>query len=196
MGFRVATLNLAQDEKRWVERRELVTQQLTELRPDVFTVNELSVDLAMGRWLERVAKEHLGTNYTMTQHPRPKETSPDAEGILTRYVVSESSNVHYHGSDSVALVTRLDIDGRDVDVYVTHLLKSLGDDSVRQDQVQQLLKWIATRDDVSSRIVCGDFNATKDKPSAHLMTNTFRPTLNEPTAFTLLKEADGEVTHP
>ncbi len=196
MSFRVATLNLEQDEKRWAERRELVSRQLKELRPDVFTVNEIAVNIGMGHWLERVANEHLGANYTLTQHRRPKETSPDAEGILTRYGVSESSNFHYHGSDSVALVTRLDIEGREIDVYVTHLLRSLGDDSVRQDQVRQLLQWIATRDDVPYRIVCGDFNATIDKPSAQLMANTFQPTQNEPTAFTPLKGADGEVTHP
>jgi endonuclease/exonuclease/phosphatase family metal-dependent hydrolase len=39
---------------------------------------------------------------------------------------------------------------------------SRGDDSLRLFQVQQLLAWIDTRDEVPARIVCGDFNARLD----------------------------------
>ena len=36
---------------------------------------------------------------------------------------------------------------RVLDVYVTHLFRSLGDESLRVYQVTSLLEWIATRDD-------------------------------------------------
>jgi hypothetical protein len=39
----------------------------------------------------------------------------------------------------VAQVVRLDIEGRLLDVYVTHLYRSRGDDALRLYQVQQLL---------------------------------------------------------
>jgi endonuclease/exonuclease/phosphatase family metal-dependent hydrolase len=83
-----------------------------------------------------------------------------------------------------------------VDVYVTHLYMSRGDDSLRLFQVQQLLAWIDTRDDVAARIVCGDFNAQLDAPSAALMAGRFRPTQTAPTAFTPLADTDGSVSHP
>src|SRR5215470_6032606 len=95
----------------------------------------------------------------------------------------------------VALVARILIDDAPLDVYVTHLYMSRGDDSLRLFQVQQLLAWIGTRDDVPARIVCGDFNATLDMPSAALMATRFRPTQTAPTAFTPLADTDGTVSH-
>jgi endonuclease/exonuclease/phosphatase family metal-dependent hydrolase len=73
---------------------------------------------------------------------------------------------------------------------------SRGDDSLRLFQVQQLLAFIDTRDDVAARIVCGDFNARLDAPSAALMASRFRPTQTSPTAFTPLADHDGAVSHP
>ncbi len=96
----------------------------------------------------------------------------------------------------MAQVVRLEVDGHLVDVYVTHLYQSRGEDSLRLYQVQQLLDWINSRDDVAARIVCGDFNATLDMPSAKLMAGTFRPTQTQPTAFSPLQEVDGSVSHP
>lgn len=51
MSFRVVTLNLERDEKRWEERLELIVRELGELKPDVFALNEVSVRLQTGRWL-------------------------------------------------------------------------------------------------------------------------------------------------
>jgi endonuclease/exonuclease/phosphatase family metal-dependent hydrolase len=73
---------------------------------------------------------------------------------------------------------------------------SRGDDSLRLFQVQQLLAWIDTRDEVPARIVCGDFNASLDAPSAALMATRFQPTQTAPTAFTPLADNDGSVSHP
>jgi endonuclease/exonuclease/phosphatase family metal-dependent hydrolase len=93
-------------------------------------------------------------------------------------------------------VVRLDIEGQLLDVYVTHLYRSRGDDALRLYQVQQLLAWIESRDDVEARVVCGDFNATLEMPSAQLMACVFCPTQTAPTAFTPLQNADGSVSHP
>ena len=67
----------------------------------------------------------------------------------------------------VALVARMLIQNVPVDVYVTHLFMSRGDDSLRLFQVQQLLAWIDSRGDVAGAIVCGDFNASLDAPRLH-----------------------------
>jgi hypothetical protein len=41
VSFRIATLNLARNDKRWEERRELIAQQLAHLKPDIVSLNEI-----------------------------------------------------------------------------------------------------------------------------------------------------------
>ena len=197
MSFRVATLNLEQDHKRWEERRDLVVDQLGRLRPDVLALNEICIPRQTGRWLQRAAGERLGLDYALIQQSKPNAASQlDAEGILTRFPVVETANLDYRARDAVAQVARVRVDGGSLDIYVTHLYASRGKDALRRYQVEQLLEWIESRDDVEARVVCGDFNATLDLPSASLMASRFRPTQIEPTAFTPLREKDGDPSHP
>lgn len=197
MSFRVATLNMEQDHKRWEERRDLVVDQLGLLRPDIFCLNEICIPQQTGRWLQRTASENLGLDYALVQQSKPNAASQiDAEGILTRFPVVETANLDYRARDAVAQVARVEIEGTYLDVYVTHLYASRGEDPLRRYQVEQLLEWIESRDDVEARVVCGDFNATLDLPSANLMASRFRPTQTEPTAFTPLRETEGNPSHP
>ena len=195
MSFRVATLNLEQDHKRWEARRELIVQQLGELRPDLFALNEICVPLQTARWLQRMARDRIGLHYTLVQQSKAS-SQIDAEGILTRFSVVETANLDYRARDAAAQVARVEMNGRHLDIYVTHLYASRGEDPLRHYQVQQLLEWIGTRDDVEARVVCGDFNATLEMPSASLMASAFRPTQTEPTAFTPLRDEGGEPSHP
>ncbi len=197
MSFRVATLNLEQDHKRWSARRELIVDQLEHLQPDVLALNEVCIPLQTGRYLQQAATQRLGVDYNLLQQSRVNGLSQvDGEGLLTKFLVKETANFDYRARDSVVQVARLEVEGHLVDVYVTHLYQSRGEDSLRLYQVQQLLDWINSRDDVAARIVCGDFNATLDMPSAQLMSRAFRPTQTQPTAFPPLQEVDGSVSHP
>ena len=197
MSFRIATLNLEQDHKRWSARRELIVDQLEHLQPDVLALNEVCIPLETGRYLQQVATRRLGVDYNLIQQSRANGLSQvDGEGILTKFPVKETAKFDYRARDIVAQVARLEVEGHLVDVYVTHLYQSRGEDSLRLYQVQQLLDWINSRDDVAARIVCGDFNATLDLPSAKLMAGAFRPTQTQPTAFSPLQEVDGSVSHP
>jgi len=193
VSFRVATLNLAQTEKRWEERCKLIVDQLGDLRPDIFALNEIAVVLDTGRWIQQMAKEQLGIDYVHLQQSR---TDTDAEGILTSYPVIGADSLQFRKGRSVAQFARLDIQGKHIDIYVTHLYRSRGEDSVREGQVRELLLWITARDDTESKIVCGDFNAGLEQPSARLMTELLRPTQTEPTAFTPLREIDSSPAHP
>ena len=116
--------------------------------------------------------------------------------MLTRLPILETGNLDYRTRDIVALVARVLAGTTPIDVYVTHLFMSRGDESLRVYQVGQLLEWIETRNDAVARIVCGDFNATLDQPSAARMAKHFRPTQTAPTAFTPLADSDGSVSHP
>jgi endonuclease/exonuclease/phosphatase family metal-dependent hydrolase len=158
--FRIATLNLEQDHKRWRLRRELVVEQLGGIRPDVLALNEVCIPLQTARWLQKIAKERLGIEYHLVQQTRVNGLAEvEGEALLTRFPILETGNLDYRTRDIVALVARLLVERTPVDVYVTHLYMSRGNDSLRLFQVQQLLAWIDSRNDVATRIICGDFNA-------------------------------------
>ena len=197
MILRVATLNLEQNHKRWADRRELIVTQLRELGPDILALNEIHIPSQTGRWLQRAAENKNGSQYTAIQQSKAgEESSIQGEGLLTWYPIVETANLDYRSHDCVALVARLNIEGRRLDVYVTHLIAAKVDDSARQFQVKQLLQWIHNRDDADYSIVCGDFNAAPDQPSIELMAKAYRATQSEATAFTPLREAGGDPTHP
>jgi endonuclease/exonuclease/phosphatase family metal-dependent hydrolase len=197
MSFRIATLNLARNEKRWEQRRDLIVQQLAEIKPDVFSLNEIWLPLKTGRWLHERARTELGVNYTLAEQPRAASADhPEAEGLLTRFPLIASSHRFFSLRDTVTLVARLEIEGRFLDVYVTHLYPSRREESERVGQVHELLTWVKERKDVEYRIVCGDCNATPEMESMTLMAEEFRPTQSKPTAFTPLRDLDGEPTHP
>lgn len=197
MGFRVTTLNLEQDHKRWDERRELIVEEMGKLDPGVFALNEICIPRQTGRYVQSAAKERWGLEYTLIQQSKVNGASEvDGEGLLTKFPIKETANLNYRAGDAVAQVARVEIENCLMDVYVTHLYRSVGDDSLRLFQVQQLLGWITSRNDVDARIVCGDFNATLNMASAQLMASVFQPTQTQPTAFTPLQEKHGSPSHP
>ena len=197
MTFRVVTLNLEQDHKQWPARRPLIEAELARLKPDIVGLNEVSVPLQSAQLLRTALSTAAGAGYGLVQQTKVNGLSKvEAEAMLSRFPVIESGNLDYQAGDMVALVARVLVGGSPLDVYVTHLYRSRGDESLRLFQVQQLLEWIDTRDPAVPRIVCGDFNASLDKPSAALMATRFRPTQTAPTAFTALADPDGAVSHP
>jgi endonuclease/exonuclease/phosphatase family metal-dependent hydrolase len=197
MIFRIATLNLEQDHKRWNARRELVAAQMETLNPDLLALNEVHIPSQTGRWIQQTSEKWTETKYAWIQQSKAGEESHiQAEGLLTRYPPLETANLDYRSHDCVALVARLEIAKRLIDVYVTHLIADHVEDSVRQEQVGRLLEWIRTRDDADGSIVCGDFNAAPEQPSIRLMSAVYRPTQTAATAFTPLHEPGGDPTHP
>jgi endonuclease/exonuclease/phosphatase family metal-dependent hydrolase len=197
MILRIATLNLEQNHKCWQARRELIIQQLDELKPAILALNEIHLPEQTGRWLQRSAADRLNMRYALLQQSKVGEDShTQAEGLLTRYPVIETANLDYRSHNCVALVARFEIDGRILDVYVTHLIAARVADAARQYQAQQLLEWLQTRRDADFSVVCGDFNAAPDQQSIRLMSDVLRPTQTQPTAFTPLQEPGGSPTHP
>jgi len=196
MRFRIATLNLEQDHKRFDARRPLIVAEIARLKPDLMAFNEICVPRQSARGLRASAAELTGIDYSLVQQTKVNSLSEvEGEALLTRFPMIETGNLDYQARDMVALVARILVGEKPLDVYVTHLYKSRGEDSLRLYQVQQLLAWIDSRERMPS-IVCGDFNAILTTPSAALMASRFRPSQTAPTAFTPLADADGSVTHP
>lgn len=197
MPFRIAFLNLEQNHKRWERRRRLIVEELASLDPDIFAMNEVCIPEQTGRWLQREASRATGKRFALVQQSKTNGGSRiEGEGLLTHFPILETANLDYQTLDYVALVARQEIEGRVLDVYVTHLYRSRGDESLREFQVQQLLEWIESRDGAEAQVVCGDFNAPPDRPSARRMAERFRATQAAPTAFTPLADETGNVSHP
>jgi endonuclease/exonuclease/phosphatase family metal-dependent hydrolase len=197
MRFRVVTLNLEQNHKRWHTRCPLIIEELARLKADIIALNEVSVPIQSARLLQQAVSKRRGMEFKLLQQTRVNSLSQvEGEALLTHFEVIETGNLDYRARDMVAQVARIVLNGNPLDVYVTHLYMSRGDDSLRLYQVQELLSWIESRGDISDRIVCGDFNAVLEKPSAALMATQFRPTQTEPTAFTPLADEHGSISHP
>ncbi len=187
---------MEQDHRRWEIRRHLIAAQLSDLSPDIFAMNEIGIPAQTGRWVQGQANARLDHRYALVQQTKTNTGSRiEGEGLLTRFPIVETGNLDYRTLDSVALVARMEVENRLLDVYVTHLYMSRGDESLRVFQVRQLLEWIDSRGDADAQIVCGDFNAAPDKPAARLMAETFTATQRAPTAFTPLADDSGGVAH-
>ena len=186
MQFRVAILNHQKAMDRWERRRELVVEQLGDLRPDVLALNEIDMPTESARWLQRVSRERLGLRYSLLQQSQVNALSEiGGQALLVRFPVVEAANLDYRSRDRIAQVARLDIDGTLVDVYVTHLQAGDDQEADRQVQVERLLAWVDSRSDIGARVICGDFNATPEAPSVREMAARFQSVQSAPTASTL-----------
>ena len=56
MRFRVVTLNLEQDHKRWKARQPLISAEIVALKPDIIAFNEVSVPLQTAKILRDVGR--------------------------------------------------------------------------------------------------------------------------------------------
>ena len=132
MQFRVATLNLEQDHKRWSDRQPLISGEIAALKPDIIAFNEVSVPLQTAKLLRDGATAATGIPYNLVQQTRVNGPSKvEGEALLSRFPIVETGNFDYQTRDVVALVARVVVEGAPVDFYVTHLYMSRGDDSLR-----------------------------------------------------------------
>ena len=115
MQFRVVTLNLEQDHKRWSDRLPLISAEIAGLQPDVIVLNEVCVPLQTARLLRDSAIAATGIPYKLVQQTRVNGLSKvEGEALLTRFPIIETGNLDC-----------LLIEERPVDFYVTHVYMHL-----------------------------------------------------------------------
>ena len=125
MQFRMTTLDLEQDHKRWDARRELINAEMGRLKPDMMAFNEVCIPRQSARGLRDVATVLTGVDYNLVQQTRVNGLSKvEGEALLTRFGIVETGNFDYQTKDIVALVARVLVDGTALYVYVTHLFTS------------------------------------------------------------------------
>src|SRR6185295_15626884 len=88
MQFRVVTLNLEQDHKRWSDRLPLISTEIAGLRPDVIALNEVCVPLQTARLLRDSAIAATGIPYKLVQQTRVNGLSKvEGEALLSRFPI-------------------------------------------------------------------------------------------------------------
>lgn len=94
--FRIATINLEQDLKRWAERHTLISAELAALRPDIIAFNEVCVPIQSAKILRDAITESTGIAYNLVQQTKVNGLSEvEGEALLTRYPVIETGNFDY-----------------------------------------------------------------------------------------------------
>ena len=150
--FRIVTINLEQNHKRWAERHPLISAELAALKPDIIAFNEVCVPIQSAETLRDAVTAATGVSYNLVQQTRVNGLADiEGEALLTRYPVMETGNLDYRSRDMVALVARVLV-GDPAGRYLRHASLSARsfDDSLRLYQVAA-----APRLDRHARRRCG-----------------------------------------
>ena len=161
----IVTLNLYHDKDDWPKRRIQIVEKLKALQPDVIALQEVLQHETLpnqARWLA----EQLGYAWYFVSIDPPGKVHRYGNALLTRRPIlarAQRALEPLEDSRSAGLL-RIDLDGRAVDVYVTHLHWTDQGGPTRARQLADLMQFI----DATSRgfpvVVAGDFNATADAP--------------------------------
>src|SRR5881392_2954954 len=93
MQFRVATLNLEQNHKRWSDRHPLISAEIAALRPDVVAFNEVSVPHQTAKLLRDAAITATGIPYKLVQQTRVNgQSKVEGEALLARFPIIETGS--------------------------------------------------------------------------------------------------------
>jgi endonuclease/exonuclease/phosphatase family metal-dependent hydrolase len=187
-SLRVATLNIRNLADRWDERLPLLLADMSALQPDVLGLQEVVYPLQQDRLIGAAGEGRYEAYRAWAGRPEygnallvrdgPAATTTDVERLEL-------------GLNRSALRLVLAADGARVLVAVTHLHHVPADESLRDEQVQQLLSWLDAAPASDAHVVVGDFNAEPSEPAAERMRGAgYR------SAYAEANGADPDVTWP
>ena len=171
-SFGIVTFNLYHDKADWPKRRALAIAELRELHPDVIVLQEVLQHEALRNQAEDLAEALGYSAYFISIDPadRPRRYG---NAILTRHPVLARDWTPLRPLDdsrSAGLV-RIDLDGRPLDVYATHLHHEDTPTGAgkRAEQLADLLAFIGRSAGDAPRIVAGDFNVAAGRPELSML---------------------------
>lgn len=190
--IRVGTLNLRNTADRWVERRSLLLDQLSTLKPDLLGLQELRRPSLQGRTVlrEANARRKEGRYALYPAWKTGLRRLWEGIAVLTELPVIEVERIDLGSGDRVAqrVTVALD-DGVLLDFYNTHL--SHDDDGVagRLAQVEVILSVMEQRPS-RPRILVGDLNAVPEEPAIERLRQSMH------SAYVLVHGDEPEATSP
>jgi endonuclease/exonuclease/phosphatase family metal-dependent hydrolase len=187
-ALRVATLNIRNLADRWDERLPLLLADMAALQPDVLGLQEVVYPLQQDRLIGAAGEGRYESFRAWAGRPEYGNAMLVREPHAASVADEERLDL---GLNRSALRLVLTVDASRILLVVTHLHHIPADESIRDDQVRQLLDWVAAAPLTSLQVVVGDFNAEPDEPASERIRATgFR------SAFAEANGADPEVTWP
>ncbi len=175
----VAALELpSRDDAQWKQRREQVLQLLTELQPDVISVQQVLQQQGRNPACWLASRLRYSCDF-VTADP-PSQPLRHGNAMLTRLPVSEDgvTLLHPPGTFSAAGMMRLRMGEALLNVYVARLRPEPDEATARQHQTSDLMTWIGATSDGMPSLIAGDFAAAT--PELVRSTPGFQPARRNP----------------
>ena len=171
---RIATLNLYHDKDDWPRRRVQIAEEFKRQRPDVIALQEVIQREDLANQAEWLAGQ-LGYAWHFVSTDPAGKPMRYGNAILTRHPIllrGEQRLRPLDDSRTVGLL-RIDLQGRALNVYVTHLHWTDQGGAIRTQQVADLVRYIAMTSGGITSIVAGDFNSTADSTELAALRESF-----------------------
>ena len=159
----VVTLNLWHDKQDWPHRQEMIVAELKARSPQLIVLQEVLQDAALPNQAQVLASR-LGYQYRFFSADAPDQVRRYGNAILVKGGIEESREVKLAPLDDYrnAGWLRATVDGRPLNVYVTHLHYKPEGSAIRAEQVAGVLALIDDTSGGTPSIVGGDFNTRSD----------------------------------
>ncbi len=174
----VAALELpSRDDAQWKQRREQVLQLLTELQPDVISVQQVLQQQGRNPACWLASRLRYSCDF-VTADP-PSQPLRHGNAMLTRLPVSEDgvTLLHPPGTFSAGMM-RLRMGEALLNVYGARLRPEPDEATARQHQTSDLMTWIGATSDGMPSLIAGDFAAAT--PELVRSTPGFQPARRNP----------------
>ncbi len=163
--LKVVTLNLYHDKDDWPRRRVQIVRTLKELHPDVIALQEVIQHETVPNQAAWLAGQ-LGYDWHFVSVDPADKVRRYGNAILTRHpiLLRGEQRLHPLEDSRTAALLRIDVGGRALNVYATHLHWTDEGGAIRAQQMADLMQYIAATSEGIRSIIAGDFNATADAP--------------------------------
>ncbi|WP_088101716.1 endonuclease/exonuclease/phosphatase family protein [Xanthomonas retroflexus] len=164
-GMSMVTFNLHHDREDWPSRRRTIVAELKRLQPDAIALQEVIQRRSVRNQAQWLASQ-LGYRYVFVSTDPVGAPKRYGNALLTRRPILAHGEHLLLPLDDYRTVAhlRIDVEGRPVNVYATHLNERSDDagQRIRRNQVEDLLRFIAGSSAGAPVVIAGDFNALVD----------------------------------
>ncbi|MDV3468305.1 endonuclease/exonuclease/phosphatase family protein [Stenotrophomonas sp. C3(2023)] len=161
----MVTFNLHHDRENWPQRRRIILAELKRLQPDAIALQEVIEKPRVRNQAQWLAAE-LGYRYVFVSTDPPGARKRYGNALLTRRpVLARGEHLLQPLTDYRTVAhLRIDVEGRAVNVYATHLNErsDTAGQAIRRSQVEDLLRYITATASGGPVVIAGDFNALVD----------------------------------
>lgn len=170
----VVSLNIWHDRDDWPARLAVILDTLRDERPDVICLQEVLQKEGLPNQAATLA-DSLGYRHTFASVDGPERPKRYGNAILTRHAFEASDAKKLEPLDDYRTVAhvRVEMEGRPLAAYCTHLHHTLEGGETRAAQLRDLLAFVRQTRGDGPVVLAGDFNAPPDAPEMRLLDGTF-----------------------